>query len=106
MWRANMVRYMAHEGTPGILTCKNAALETPLVADPGDAWEYGIGIDWAVEAASGQRLANTCYWIDPKRGVAGVLMTQILPFADARVLALLDQFEQAVYADATHARAA
>ena len=263
MWRADMVRYMAHAGTPGILTCKNAALELPLVADPGDIWEYGTGIDWAgkaVEAASGQRLAdymrdhmlaplgmndtafrigdaqrrrlvematrdadgglspiameveqepefdmgggglygtapdylrfcrmvlnggtldgarvlseatvalmskdaihpirvkalpsavpfatndaeffpgrdkgwslafmlnthdveggrstdsmnwaglaNTYYWIDPKRDVAGVLMTQILPFADARVLALLDRFEQAAYAESALAQAA
>ncbi|MEO5898978.1 MAG: serine hydrolase domain-containing protein, partial [Ilumatobacteraceae bacterium] len=36
-----------------------AAYEHPLVADPGEQWAYGIGIDWAgrvVEAASGQRL--------------------------------------------------
>jgi len=33
-------------------------------------------------------------------------MTQILPFADARVLALLDRFEQAVYAEVLPARAA
>lgn len=36
-----------------------AALKVPLLFDPGDAWEYGMGIDWAglaVEAASGQGL--------------------------------------------------
>ena len=41
-------------GTPGITTCTNAALTTPLLFDPGDRWEYGINIDWAgkmVEAA-------------------------------------------------------
>ena len=31
-------------------------------------------------------------------GIAGVLMNQILPFADPIVLALLADFEQAVYA--------
>ena len=41
---------------------------------------------------------NTYYWLDPKKRVAGVLMTQILPFADPTVLALLDRFERAVYA--------
>ena len=46
---------------PGIITCQNAALGTPLLFDPGDKWFYGIGIDWAgkmVEAASGKRLGR------------------------------------------------
>ena len=36
-----------------------ASYEHPLTFDPGDAWSYGIGIDWAgrvIEAVSGQRL--------------------------------------------------
>ncbi len=41
---------------------------------------------------------NTYYWLDPAKQIAGVLMTQILPFADPAVLGLLDRFEQAVYA--------
>jgi methyl acetate hydrolase len=59
MWRAEVVRYQEATGTPGIITCRNAALTTPLLFDPGEGWEYGIGIDWAgkmVEAVSGQRL--------------------------------------------------
>jgi methyl acetate hydrolase len=40
---------------------------------------------------------NTYYWLDPRKRVAGVLMTQILPFADPKVLGLLDRFEAAVY---------
>ncbi len=43
-------------------------------------------------------LNNTYYWLDPKRQIAGVLMTQILPFADAAVLEVLDAFEAATYA--------
>ncbi|MEA2738862.1 MAG: methyl acetate hydrolase, partial [Acetobacteraceae bacterium] len=42
-------------------------------------------------------LNNTYYWLDPVRNVAGVLMTQTLPFADETVLRALDQFENAVY---------
>jgi methyl acetate hydrolase len=42
-------------------------------------------------------LNNTYYWLDPSAKVAGVFMTQILPFADATVLAALDAFERAVY---------
>lgn len=42
-------------------------------------------------------LNNTYYWLDPHRKVAGVLMTQTLPFADPSVLETLDRFERAVY---------
>ncbi|MFN0027571.1 MAG: serine hydrolase domain-containing protein [Acidimicrobiales bacterium] len=44
-------------------------------------------------------LANSYYWVDPTSGVAGVLATQILPFADAAVLEVLTAFETAVYAN-------
>ena len=43
-------------------------------------------------------LYNTYYWIDPRAGVGGVLLTQVQPFADPGVLALFDAFERAVYA--------
>jgi CubicO group peptidase (beta-lactamase class C family) len=59
IWNADMGKYMAATGTPGIISCQDAALATPLVFDPGERWEYGINIDWvgkAVEAASGQKL--------------------------------------------------
>jgi methyl acetate hydrolase len=59
MWNADMSRYLEVTGTPGIISCTNAALELPLVFDPGTAWDYGIGIDWAgkaIEAISGQSL--------------------------------------------------
>ena len=59
LWNGDMVQYMAKTGTPGIISCQNAALKTPLASDPGTRWEYGINIDFvgkAVEAASGKRL--------------------------------------------------
>ncbi len=59
IWNPAVARYQAATGTPGITTCTNAALTTPLMFDPGDRWEYGINIDWAgkmVEAVSGQKL--------------------------------------------------
>ena len=40
---------------------------------------------------------NSYYWLDPVKRVTGVLMTQVLPFADPTVLGLLDRFERAVY---------
>ena len=59
IWNADIARYQEHAGIPGIISCEHRALETPLVADPGTRWEYGINIDFAgklVEALSGQRL--------------------------------------------------
>ncbi|HTB00754.1 MAG TPA: serine hydrolase domain-containing protein [Bradyrhizobium sp.] len=59
MWNGDMVKYLEKTGTPGITTCKNAALKTPIVTDPGTRWEYGTNIDFvgkAVEAVSGKRL--------------------------------------------------
>jgi methyl acetate hydrolase len=59
MWNGDMVKYLENTGTPGVITCKNAALRTPLMTDPGTRWEYGTNIDFvgkAVEAVSGQRL--------------------------------------------------
>ena len=43
-------------------------------------------------------IANTYFWIDPHKGVAGVIMMQFLPFADKEALAVLGDFEHAVYA--------
>ena len=43
-------------------------------------------------------LYNTYFWIDPASGMAGVILTQVLPFADPRVLGVFDAFERAVYA--------
>jgi methyl acetate hydrolase len=42
-------------------------------------------------------LGNTYFWIDPTSRICGVILTQILPFADAKVLALYDAFETEVY---------
>jgi len=43
-------------------------------------------------------LANTYFWIDPARNVSGVILMQVLPFADARCLEAFAGFEKGVYA--------
>lgn len=43
---------------------------------------------------------NTYYWADRDRGLAGILMTQQLPFADPGVLALLSSLERSAYGKA------
>jgi len=59
LWDGDKATYLEKTGTPGITTCQNAALKTPLAHDPGTRWDYGTNIDFvgkAVEAASGRRL--------------------------------------------------
>jgi len=59
LWNGEMVKYLEKTGLPGITTCKNDALKTPIMSDPGTRWEYGTNIDFvgkAIEAVSGKRL--------------------------------------------------
>src|SRR5262244_3137168 len=59
LWNKDIERYMKVANVPGIGSCKLEALKVPMIADPGDKWEYGINIDWAgkaVERVSGLSL--------------------------------------------------
>ena len=59
LFNAQVGNYMAYHQLPSISSCKFDSLKAPLVFDPGERWEYGIGIDWAgriVEMVSGQKL--------------------------------------------------
>jgi methyl acetate hydrolase len=59
MWNGDLASYLEKTGLPAITTCKNDALKTPIMSDPGSRWEYGTNIDFvgkAVEAVSGKRL--------------------------------------------------
>ncbi len=59
IWSPDLIRYQEKRAVPGIITCQNLALTTPLTFDPGEKWDYGINIDWvgkAVEKVSGQML--------------------------------------------------
>ncbi|HEU0062247.1 MAG TPA: serine hydrolase domain-containing protein [Hyphomicrobiaceae bacterium] len=59
IWNGDVAAYQTAKNVPGIISCQNAALQTPLLFDPGEKWYYGINIDWAgkmVEAVSGKRL--------------------------------------------------
>jgi len=54
-------RLATDHGQPSIITSSKASLETPLLFDPGDRWEYGTNIDWAgqvVEGIRGKRLGE------------------------------------------------
>lgn len=74
---------------------------------PGLLKRWGLGfminVDEAPTGRSGGSLAwaglgNTYYWIDPTKRVVGIILTQILPFADESVLRLFSDFESAIYA--------
>jgi methyl acetate hydrolase len=88
------------------LPTSQPALSNDAEFFPGMAKKWGL--TWLIntEDVPGRRSAgsvawaglfNTYYWLDPKQQVTGVIMTQILPFADPTVLQLLDEFETAVY---------
>jgi methyl acetate hydrolase len=60
-WSADIGRYLEATGTPGIISCTEAALSSPLLFDPGERWMYGISIDWAgrmIERVSGLKLGE------------------------------------------------
>jgi len=59
IWSPDLIRYQEKKGIPGVISCQNVALTTPLLFDPGERWNYGMNIDWvgkAVEKVSGQNL--------------------------------------------------
>ena len=61
LFNTQVGNYMQYHQLPSIATCKFDSLKAPLVFDPGERWEYGIGIDWAgriVEIVSGMKLAE------------------------------------------------
>jgi len=73
---------------------------------PGMVTKWGLGFLINTEAGPNGRsagslawagLVNTYFWADPAAGIAGVLLTQSMPFADPKVLALLGAFERGVY---------
>ena len=80
MWNADLGRYVQDQGLPGLGTGLKAALHLPLAFDPGTAWEYGIGIDWAgqvIEAVSGKAL--DVYVRDHITAPLGMTDTAFLP---------------------------
>lgn len=73
---------------------------------PGSVDHFGFGFLINSKPVEGGRAAgslawagldNTYFWVDPTRDTCGVLMTQVLPFYDAKVVELLGEFERAVY---------
>ncbi len=73
---------------------------------PGMSQRWGLSFLINTQDVPGRRragslcwagLRNTYFWIDPKSGVGGTIMTQILPFADPTAVGLYEAYESEVY---------
>ena len=97
-----------HTGTipAGIMKTQNPGLSNDVDLFPGAEIRWGLGYMLNMQPGPNGRSAgtvswggifNTYYWLDPSKRVTGLIMTQILPFADTRALKLYGQFERGVY---------
>lgn len=97
-----------HTGTipAGILKTENPELSNDVDFFPGAQIRWGLGYMLNLQPGPNGRSAgtvswggifNTYYWLDPSKRVTGLVMTQILPFADPRAVTLYGQFERGVY---------
>jgi CubicO group peptidase (beta-lactamase class C family) len=97
-----------HIGDVGVSAVKTAqparSMDFSFIDDGKDKW--GLGFLLTSTRIAGKRAAgslswggiyNTYFWIDPASGVAGVVLMQLLPFADTKALAIYDTFERGVY---------
>ena len=89
---------------PALKSAMPRSADFTFVADGRDKWGFGYLI--TTDQVPGKRspgslswggINNTFFWIDPTRGIAGVIMMQYLPFADAKALAVYDTFERGAY---------
>ena len=73
---------------------------------PGIPTYWGLGFLINAKPVPGRRRAgsqtwaglyNTHFWVDRESGIAGLLMTQLLPFCDPAFMAVYDAFERAAY---------
>jgi CubicO group peptidase (beta-lactamase class C family) len=89
---------------PALKTALPRSADFTFIADGRDKW--GLGFLITTDQVPGKRspgslswggINNTFFWIDPSRDIAGVIMMQYLPFADAKALAVYDTFERGAY---------
>jgi CubicO group peptidase (beta-lactamase class C family) len=90
----------------GHMKTTNPALSNDVDFFPGKRLRWGLGHMINLDPVTDGRkagsltwagLLNTYYWIDPKMGLAGVIMMQILPFADGHALSAYRHFERGIY---------
>jgi len=97
-----------HMGALNVLPMKSfiPRMSNDVELFPGMDKKWGLSFLINTQDVPGRRSAgsltwaginNTYYWLDPKKQISGVIMTQVLPFGDRTVLDLLDRYETAVY---------
>jgi methyl acetate hydrolase len=101
-WNANMGRYLQETGAPGILSGLVSALNYPLQFEPGERWDYGIGIDWlgrVVEKIDGRRIDQFCREeIFEPLGMPDTAF-EVLPHMAARLAAVAIRGEDGTFGD-------
>ncbi len=89
----------------GHMKTTNPALSNDVDFFPGKRLRWGLGHMINLDPVTDGRKAgsltwaglfNTYYWIDPSMRVAGVIMMQILPFADGHALSAYRDFERGI----------
>ena len=90
----------------GVLKAELRNLSNDVDFFPGADIRWGLGYMLNLQPGPNGRSAgtvswgglfNTYYWLDPAKRVTGLIMTQVLPFADARVVKVYGQLERGVY---------
>jgi CubicO group peptidase (beta-lactamase class C family) len=90
----------------GVLKTANPARSNDVDFFPGAEVRWGLGYMLNMQPGPSGRSAgtvswagifNTYYWLDPVQRVTGLILTQILPFADQRAVKVYGQFERGVY---------
>ncbi len=90
----------------GILKTANPERSNDVDFFPGNPCRWGLGYMINTQPGPNGRSAgsltwagifNTYYWIDPQKHVTGVILMQVLPFADTKSVALYGEFEKGVY---------
>lgn len=108
--RAETVAQMSADQIPG-LEVQPLRTQVPALSEDAEFFpglSKGWGLSFMINRADAPTgrpagslawagLSNCYYWIDPRSGIAGVFMSQLLPFADRLVLPRFLAFESAVY---------
>lgn len=108
--RAETVAQMSADQIPG-LEVQPLRTQVPALSEDAEFFpglSKGWGLSFMINRADAPTgrpagslawagLSNCYYWIDPLNGIAGVFVSQLLPFADRLALPRFLAFESAVY---------
>ncbi len=108
---AKSVKRMLADQMNGLTFQKMVSVAPAATGDcdpfPGIRRTHSFGFFRTEEDVPGMRAAgsqswagvlNTHFWLDPTNDIAGVIMTQSLPFLDSRFMQVFEAYERAVYA--------